>query len=394
MTFNPDVSSPSAYQPTGTQSPAATSYALGALFAATIASVGPVVTAVSPASGTTAGGTSVTITGTNFSGASAVKFGTTSATSFTVNSDTSITAVAPAGTGGTINITVTVPGTDTTQDVYDVLGRLLCEASPDAIATGISCPSAGSSRVAGTTTYSYDADSELTSETDPLDNTTNYSYDGDGNQTLLTDAQSRETKTAYDADDRKTAVTTGYGSGVAATTDYAYDLVPGTSPCSTLSGSTYCTSTTDPNSLVTVDYYNALDQLIKETQPSSGTTTHTYDPAGNLLTTTTAAGTATYGYDDDNRLTSITYSGAGSGYSSSSNVTYMYNADGLRTQMTDGTGTTSYSTTAWTSSPRPRTGPAQPWPTPTTTMATWRRSPIRICRSSTAPTTAPGSCPR
>ncbi len=342
VTYNPNVSSPNAYQPTGTQSPSDTSFAEGALFVATVASAGPVVTAVSPASGATSGGTSVTITGTNFSGASAVKFGTTSATSFTVNSDTSITAIDPAKSSGTIDVTVTVPGTDTTQDVYDVLGRLVCEASPDATASGIACPSAGSARVAGTTTYGYDADSELTSETDPLGNATAYSYDGDGNQTLMTDAQSRETKTAYDADDRKTAVTTGYGSGVAATTGYAYDLAPGTSPCSTLTGSTYCTSMTDPNSLVTVDYYNALDQMMKETQPSSGTTTHTYDPAGNLLTTTTPAGTATYGYDDDNRVTSITYSGAASGYSTSSNVTYTYNDDGLRTQMTDGTGTTSY----------------------------------------------------
>ena len=38
------------------------------------------------------------------------------------------------------------------------------------------------------------------------------------------------------------------------------------------------------NGLVTVDYYNDLDQLIKETRSASGTTTHTYDDAGNLTT--------------------------------------------------------------------------------------------------------------
>ncbi len=74
----------------------------------------PTVTGLSPASGPTAGGTSVTITGTNFTGATAVKFGATSATSFTVNSATSITATSPAGTG-TIDVTVTTPiGTSTT----------------------------------------------------------------------------------------------------------------------------------------------------------------------------------------------------------------------------------------------------------------------------------------
>ncbi len=72
----------------------------------------PTVTALSPTAGPTAGGTSVTITGTNFSGlsgAAAVRFGTTNATSYTVNSPTSITATAPAGTG-TQNVTVTTPG--------------------------------------------------------------------------------------------------------------------------------------------------------------------------------------------------------------------------------------------------------------------------------------------
>ena len=64
---------------------------------ATVSPPRPAVTSVSPSAGPTAGGTSVTITGTNFTGATAVQFGTTNATSFTVNSATSITATAPAG---------------------------------------------------------------------------------------------------------------------------------------------------------------------------------------------------------------------------------------------------------------------------------------------------------
>ncbi|MHB1787607.1 MAG: S-layer homology domain-containing protein, partial [Acidimicrobiales bacterium] len=72
------------------------------------------VTAVTPSSGPVAGGTSVTITGIGFTGATAVQFGTTAATSFTVTSDTSITATAPAGTG-TVDVTVTTPnGTSAT----------------------------------------------------------------------------------------------------------------------------------------------------------------------------------------------------------------------------------------------------------------------------------------
>ncbi|HEX3510029.1 MAG TPA: immunoglobulin domain-containing protein [Solirubrobacteraceae bacterium] len=68
----------------------------------------PAVTEVTPSSGPSAGGTSVTITGGNLEGASEVKFGATAASSFTVNSPTSITATAPAGTG-VVDVTVTTP---------------------------------------------------------------------------------------------------------------------------------------------------------------------------------------------------------------------------------------------------------------------------------------------
>ena len=70
----------------------------------------PVITTVSPTSGPTTGGTSVTITGVGFTSASAVNFGANSATAFTVNSDTSITAISPARFAGTVDITVTAPG--------------------------------------------------------------------------------------------------------------------------------------------------------------------------------------------------------------------------------------------------------------------------------------------
>ena len=76
----------------------------------------PVVTAIAPTTGTHLGGTTVTITGSFFTGATSVKFGGTPATSVTVVSDTSITAKAPAGaTGTTVDITVTTPGGTTTQ---------------------------------------------------------------------------------------------------------------------------------------------------------------------------------------------------------------------------------------------------------------------------------------
>ena len=67
----------------------------------------PTITAVSPNSGSALGGTSVTITGTNFAGATAVKFGGTPAKSFTVKSATMIIAVSPVDASGTVDVTVT-----------------------------------------------------------------------------------------------------------------------------------------------------------------------------------------------------------------------------------------------------------------------------------------------
>ena len=68
------------------------------------------VTAVAPSSGTTAGGTTVTITGTGFTGATQVDFGAVAATRFTVVSDTEITAVSPAQAAGPRDVLVTTAG--------------------------------------------------------------------------------------------------------------------------------------------------------------------------------------------------------------------------------------------------------------------------------------------
>jgi hypothetical protein len=69
----------------------------------------PVVNSLNPTSGPTAGGTTVVLTGSNLSGASQVRFGTTAAVSFTVVSATKINAVAPVGSG-TVQVTVITPG--------------------------------------------------------------------------------------------------------------------------------------------------------------------------------------------------------------------------------------------------------------------------------------------
>jgi hypothetical protein len=68
----------------------------------------PSILGVTPTEGPEAGGTTVQVGGSGFTGATAVTFGSTSATSFVVNSDSSITAVAPKGSGS-VEVTVTTP---------------------------------------------------------------------------------------------------------------------------------------------------------------------------------------------------------------------------------------------------------------------------------------------
>lgn len=106
---------------------------------------GPIVTGISPSVGPPAGGTSVTITGLQLTGATAVHFGTTAAAT-TANTATSITATAPPGTG-VVDVTVTAGGKTSTisqQDRFSYLaGYLLAAADGGVFAYG-SAPFNGS----------------------------------------------------------------------------------------------------------------------------------------------------------------------------------------------------------------------------------------------------------
>jgi len=79
----------------------------------------PTVTGISPAGGPVSGGTAVTITGSNFSGATAVKFGTLDAAGYTVDSTTQIRATSPASSIETVDITVTTAGGTSTTGISD-----------------------------------------------------------------------------------------------------------------------------------------------------------------------------------------------------------------------------------------------------------------------------------
>jgi subtilase family serine protease len=70
----------------------------------------PTITKLSTKTGPASGGTTVTITGTNFGGLSAVTFGATVAAEFTYISPTSLTVVSPEEAPGKVDVTVTAAG--------------------------------------------------------------------------------------------------------------------------------------------------------------------------------------------------------------------------------------------------------------------------------------------
>lgn len=135
--------------------------ALGAASLANAAN-SPTVTSISPSSGAIAGGTSVTITGTGFTGATAVDFGSTPATVTATTSDTSITATSPAtSTAGVDDVTVTTPeGTSTksTADRFIYTAPVLATTTP--VISDVSVNDIGTS----TATITWTTDTDSTSQ--------------------------------------------------------------------------------------------------------------------------------------------------------------------------------------------------------------------------------------
>lgn len=122
----------------------------------------PTITGIKPSTGRAVGGTTVTITGTHFSGATAVKFGATDASSFSVRSETSIKAVSPAETTGTVDITVSTPkgiSALTPADRYKFGAPTVTKLSPNSGSasggTNVSITGTGFALGTGTTVFKF-----------------------------------------------------------------------------------------------------------------------------------------------------------------------------------------------------------------------------------------------
>lgn len=115
----------------------------------------PTVSAVSPASGSTAGGTMVTVTGTDFTAGVTVDFGSAPATDVTVGSATSVSAVSPAAAAGTVDVTVTSSGGTSATSAADRFTYVASAAppppTPPADGSGSSASGTGAGSGSGST---------------------------------------------------------------------------------------------------------------------------------------------------------------------------------------------------------------------------------------------------
>jgi RHS repeat-associated protein len=243
----------------------------------------------------------------------------------------------------------TDPKGDDTTYAYISIGQLYCSTSPNATHAGVVCPTSPSTRVADTTSETFDSsDTLVASTTDPNGNTTHYTYDADGNQTVVEDPNDHYDVYGFDADDRTTLAVYGYYTSNQTYTTTAYDMAPGSTNCSSsVTNATYCTVVTQAAGstypAVTSYYYDAFNNLLQTTDPGGEVTANTYDQDNNLGTTTTGAGTTTYGYYPNNWLESEAFSNTQTGFTApSSSTSFTYYNDGARKTMIDSTGTTTY----------------------------------------------------
>jgi len=121
----------------------------------------PTVTKVTPAKGPSSGGAFVTISGSNFIGATSVRFGST-AVSFTVKSSSSVTAVTSESASGIVDVTVTTPAGTSAISLADhykfsnpTIAGLTPASGPAAGGTGVAVTGSGFALGAGSTKFKF-----------------------------------------------------------------------------------------------------------------------------------------------------------------------------------------------------------------------------------------------
>jgi RHS repeat-associated protein len=228
---------------------------------------------------------------------------------------------------------------------YDALSRLILTTAPDGRAASIVWNIDGTRRSesdfgGNSIAYGYDTLGSLASVTETVGatvQTTAFKYDELGARTSKTDAEGRTTRWTYDGESRPTSRTlpdgqteqlsydavgnmTGKVDFAGKTTRYAYnslgDVIQAIRPDGVTIAYTYtpagklATSTvignSDVRSGVTSYTYDVRDRLVRQVNPDAGFLAYAYDPNDNVTERSSAAGTIVYGYDNNQRLSSVT----------------------------------------------------------------------------------------
>ncbi|MGI5152199.1 IPT/TIG domain-containing protein [Plantactinospora sp. CA-294935] len=134
----------------------------GRVTAPTFTYIAPTITSIVPDTGPSTGGTSVTITGTGFTGATGVTFGDNPGTDLVVDpSGTSLTVTTPPGAPGPVDVTVLIPGADAVAPdgfTYQAVAPIASAIDPDSgpQSGGQTVTITGTGFVPGETTVTFD----------------------------------------------------------------------------------------------------------------------------------------------------------------------------------------------------------------------------------------------
>ena len=185
-----------------------------------------------------------------------------------------------------------------------------------------------------TTSYTYDNNDNMVTETDALNHTTNYTYDANDNVTKITDAKGNATNLTYDDNDFLTSV-----SAQGASRSYTYNRDGSVATFTNPNGNTFNFSYNSSGELLNDGYasydYNNKGQLISVTKDNKAIT-FSYDAFGRISSTAYNNKTISYTYDNNDNILTMTYPG-------NKTVTYTYDALNRLTSVKDwNNATTTY----------------------------------------------------
>jgi hypothetical protein len=257
----------------------------------TYAALAPQVTSVSPSSGTTAGGTSLTITGNNLTGATSILVGGKACASFGVISISSATCVTPSSSAGTASVVVaTANGTSSANTLYSYTTTPAPNPSPSPTPTPTPTPtpSGQSGQYYGPASYA-----SILSNAYAPQLTLSAGITTNRGRYLISDAATATSASNYLSIGADYSATAGYtvtASSIASPATYkSYfsALIQAVANSTDSSGYYRLDSHLNPNESIDVDLNDSSKLKFRnnrgKTSPTYGYVVFSYDPVGNYL---------------------------------------------------------------------------------------------------------------